>query len=318
MPAQEIRPREPRASCRVLVVDTDREMHHLARNALSLAPDIAFEMEEAFSLEEARETCASFRPALAILRLGVDGQEGTETLRAFRSLAPNVPVLVVGSNEDDEFGRRVVSGGAQDYLVKSRMHPKALLRCIRYTMARTGALPEEEGEGDSAGSAGSGVAPSSGSRKGKSVEIDTRGARQEEEGEPLERKYIVGARILAADDVTPMRTLIKTTLGKAGALVEEAASGEETVWMVRREAGRGNGYRLLLLDLMMPDMTGMEVLKKLRGDAVTRDLPVIILSGAKERAAVVECIRLGIERYLIKPVRPTQLLEAVEETLRPA
>lgn len=60
--------------------------------------------------------------------------------------------------------------------------------------------------------------------------------------------------------------------------------------------------QLVLLDLMLPGLSGIEVLRRLREHASTRDLPVVVLTGSRQDRNIIECARLGASNYLIKPV----------------
>lgn len=63
-----------------------------------------------------------------------------------------------------------------------------------------------------------------------------------------------------------------------------------------------NNAKLILLDLKMPGMSGMEVLKRIKGDQQTQHIPVVVLTSSKENPDVAECYRLGVNSYIVKPV----------------
>ena len=78
---------------------------------------------------------------------------------------------------------------------------------------------------------------------------------------------------------------------------------------------RSKSFDLVLLDIMMPDLNGYEVLERMRSSPELRNIPVIMISGIGELDSVVRCIELGAEDYLPKPFEPTLLRARVRATL---
>ncbi len=114
----------------------------------------------------------------------------------------------------------------------------------------------------------------------------------------------VTARILVVDDDSGHRELLGRRLEQQGFVVRTAAGGAEALERLHREP-----FDLLLLDVLMPDMDGGQVLATLRAEPAWRDLPVIVLSALDELDSVVRCLLAGAEDYLAKPVN-TVLLRA--------
>ena len=117
-------------------------------------------------------------------------------------------------------------------------------------------------------------------------------------------------RVLVVDDEPSMRLLCSINLELAGFEVREAADGAEA--LVQALAG---GLDLVLLDVMMPDIGGYEVLRRLSEDERTRGLPVVFLSARTDRDDLRAGYELGAVDYVTKPFDPIALAERVDEIL---
>ncbi|WP_217884320.1 adenylate/guanylate cyclase domain-containing protein [Thioflexithrix psekupsensis] len=104
------------------------------------------------------------------------------------------------------------------------------------------------------------------------------------------------ARLLVVDDKESNRDLLSRRLEKQGFRVEVATHGVQALEMIRH-----NSYDLVLLDIIMPEMDGYEVLATLKSEEDFRHLPVIMISALDEIDSVVRCIEMGAEDYLQKP-----------------
>ncbi|MBU9711158.1 response regulator transcription factor [Evansella tamaricis] len=115
-------------------------------------------------------------------------------------------------------------------------------------------------------------------------------------------------KILIVDDEEVLRMLIADTLEDLGFSIEEAEDGEEA-WEVIQK----NSYDLIILDYMMPGMTGVEVLKKLKESTVKKDIPVLMLTARSQQKDKEELLAVGADYFMEKPFRPMKLQELVEE-----
>lgn len=102
--------------------------------------------------------------------------------------------------------------------------------------------------------------------------------------------------ILVVDDNASNRGLLLRRLEREGHQVVEARSGRQALQILGTEE-----IDLILLDLMMPDMNGLQVLERLKGNKRLRNIPVIMISGLQETDSVIRCIGAGAEDYLPKP-----------------
>jgi class 3 adenylate cyclase len=110
------------------------------------------------------------------------------------------------------------------------------------------------------------------------------------------------AKVLVVDDIEMNRDMLCALLAADGHEAAVAENGRIGLEMIKT-----NSYDLILLDVMMPEMNGYEVLEQLKSDHTLRDIPVIVLSALDEIGSVVRCIELGAEDYLPKPFDPVLL-----------
>jgi class 3 adenylate cyclase len=109
-------------------------------------------------------------------------------------------------------------------------------------------------------------------------------------------------RILIVDDTLSNRDLLCRRLGREGHVVVAAASGEEALRIICEQ-----DFDLVLADILMPDLNGIELLARLKSDRRFRDISVVMISGLKDDAAVTRCIEAGADDYLRKPIDPVLL-----------
>lgn len=112
---------------------------------------------------------------------------------------------------------------------------------------------------------------------------------------PLSRTAARGS-LLVVDDTEISRDLMKRQLERQGHLVTTVGSGKEALAILQ-----GRTFDLVLLDIMMPDMSGYQVLQQLKSSNIYGDIAVIVVSALDDMDSVVQCIRLGAEDYLLKP-----------------
>ncbi len=116
--------------------------------------------------------------------------------------------------------------------------------------------------------------------------------------------------ILVVDDVKIIRRLVKVNLELKGYKVIEAENGEEALRKIEEKKPD-----LVLLDVIMPFLDGFQVLKKLRQDAKTKDVPVIMLTSCTEEADQIKSWEIGISDYITKPFNPNALVTVVNRVL---
>ncbi|SEE39979.1 SpoIIE family protein phosphatase [Streptomyces sp. Ag109_O5-10] len=115
-----------------------------------------------------------------------------------------------------------------------------------------------------------------------------------------------GARVLVADDNADMREYLARVLGQAGYEVTTVTDGVEALRAVRRDL-----HDLVVSDVMMPRLDGLELVARLRGDTRTASVPVLLLSARAGQEASIEGLRAGADDYLVKPFAVAELLARV-------
>lgn len=118
-------------------------------------------------------------------------------------------------------------------------------------------------------------------------------------------------KILIIEDEPDILEMITYNLEREGFAVSATANGEEGLLKAKRE-----GPRLVLLDLMLPGMDGIEVCRRMRADPVTSSIAVIMLTAKGEESDVVLGLGIGADDYITKPFSPKVLIARVKAVLR--
>ncbi|HOT61446.1 MAG TPA: response regulator transcription factor [Treponemataceae bacterium] len=118
-------------------------------------------------------------------------------------------------------------------------------------------------------------------------------------------------RVLACDDEESIRELVSYNLAKEGFAVVSVSSGEEAI-----RAARKDKPDVIILDLMLPGISGLDVCRRLKEDPETGRIPIIMLTAKTEDADVVLGLELGADDYVTKPFSPRVLAARVRAALR--
>jgi DNA-binding response OmpR family regulator len=120
----------------------------------------------------------------------------------------------------------------------------------------------------------------------------------------------MGDHILLVDDDVNTLGALGYILQRAGYHVEKATGGREALAKVAADCPR-----LVILDVRMPDLNGIEVCRSLRAAPDTEHLPILVLSVLDDLRSTTEALVAGANNYLLKPVRPVELVEQVRVLL---
>lgn len=110
-------------------------------------------------------------------------------------------------------------------------------------------------------------------------------------------------KILVVDDEEIIRRFVKIQLGKLGYEVKEAEDGLRAIEQLTKD-----DFDLIICDIMMPNKDGWEVIKEVRGNPKTRDIPIIVLTAKNEDADMFKGYETGASYYMTKPFTKGQLL----------
>lgn len=117
-------------------------------------------------------------------------------------------------------------------------------------------------------------------------------------------------KVLVVDDERPVVMVIETNLKIAGYQVLTAYNGRDALEKIREEQPA-----CVLLDVMMPEMNGWEVLRTIRSDSRIDRTQVIMLTAMADDSDITKGYELGVDHYLTKPFEPEELLEFVERVI---
>ncbi len=120
-----------------------------------------------------------------------------------------------------------------------------------------------------------------------------------------------GDRILVVDDEPDIVALVAYHLARAGYRVSTASSGTDAL-----KAAGDEQPALIVLDLMLPELSGFQVLERIRANPALADTPVLLLTARREEPDRVQGLSLGADDYLVKPFSPQELVLRVRNILR--
>jgi two-component system response regulator len=118
----------------------------------------------------------------------------------------------------------------------------------------------------------------------------------------------------SADAEMTLRTLKKRGIANSVEWVRDGVEALEYLFREGRYANRSEGHpKLVLLDLKMPLMDGLQVLERMKADARTRTIPVVMMTSSREEGDLLTSYRLGVNSYVVKPVDFSEFAEMVSK-----
>ncbi len=125
-----------------------------------------------------------------------------------------------------------------------------------------------------------------------------------------------GARILGVDDNATNRIILKAYLGRYGSHVDTAVDGRSAIEMLLAAREEGSPYQLVIFDMLMPGMDGVEFARRVRAMPELQGLALVMASSLSDRGQMEQARAVGVNRRLTKPLRQAQLVECVRALLR--
>lgn len=119
------------------------------------------------------------------------------------------------------------------------------------------------------------------------------------------------SKIVVIEDEVDILEVINYNLSKEGFDVCSALDGEEGLALIKKEVPD-----LVLLDLMLPGLDGIEICRKLKTDYSTRSIPIIMVTAKGEESDIVLGLGMGADDYMVKPFRPRELMARIRSVLR--
>jgi len=129
--------------------------------------------------------------------------------------------------------------------------------------------------------------------------------------EKSEDTYVTKEKILVVDDEEDILELVRYNLSREGYKILCASSGEEGLKIARAEIPD-----LIVLDLMLPGVDGLDVARRLKGDDATRKIPIVMLTAKGEESDIITGLELGAEDYITKPFSTKVLVARVRAVFR--
>ncbi len=126
---------------------------------------------------------------------------------------------------------------------------------------------------------------------------------------------LLGLPVLIIDDNETNRRILEETARRWQMLPQVACSGPEGLAKLEAAAAVGEPFRLVLLDEQMPGMGGLQVIERIRAIDPTQGVTVMMLTSSDQTSSALRCRELGVETYLIKPIKPAELLSMIGKAL---
>ncbi len=121
-------------------------------------------------------------------------------------------------------------------------------------------------------------------------------------------------KILVIDDMATMRKIIKNMLGQIGFTnITEADDGATGLPMIEKATEIGEPYEFIVSDWNMPQLTGLDLLKKLRATEEYKKLPFLMITAEAEQGNVVIAVKAGVSNFIVKPFSAQVLKEKIDK-----
>ena len=124
-------------------------------------------------------------------------------------------------------------------------------------------------------------------------------------------------KILVVDDMSTMRKIIKNMLGQIGLKNIHEADDGATAWpMIEEAQNASEPFEFIVSDWNMPQMTGLDLVKKIRDTENLKNLPFLMITAEAEQGNVVIAVKAGVSNFIVKPFSPQVLKEKIEKIFK--
>jgi CheY-like chemotaxis protein len=269
----------------ILIVEDNEKNLQLVRDLLQIK---GYRTLEAATAELGIELARRHTPHLILMDIQLPGMDGMAALGQLKAdpTTAKTPVVALTAFAMKDDRQRFLSAGFDGYVVKP-INTRELPGVVRELCERQGSHP----------------GPLSEERQGSHPNPLSERAR-----EPMTEQT---RKVLVVDDTPRNIQLLDAILSPRGYTVIAASSGTEALEKVRSEAPD-----LVLLDIVMPKMSGYEVAQRLRADPATRFLPIVMVTALGAQEEKVKAIEAGADDFLTKPINQLELLARVKSLLR--
>lgn len=125
--------------------------------------------------------------------------------------------------------------------------------------------------------------------------------------------FLPQTKFLVVDDFATMRKIVRTALGEIGYTnVEEAESGAQALEMLNKALHNQTPFDFVISDWSMPEMAGIDLLKKCRQSPALKALPFMLVTAESEQKNIIQAAKAGVSDYLVKPFTAATLKEKLE------
>lgn len=277
---------------RILMIDDDPENSQLIQEALARRPG-HYQITVAETAAAGEVHLVKSEYALILLDLVLPDRDGREVLREIRiEYKLPTPVFVLSAIERDVVRVECMSLGASKFFLKP-YDPHAVAQAIEQLLRKSDTRERELS-----------LVPL-GNEPGVARVMTEQPA---PEARPA---ALTGLSVLVAEDDTMQAANIKQRLSREGLHVDVVDNGKGALEALARKA-----YALVICDVRMPVLDGFGVLQRIRSDALTKNIPVIMLTAMGSEAEIIKGYDLGADDYILKPYSAIQLVARVKSLLK--
>ena len=255
----------------ILIMDAQKEFRAVLQNVLT---SYGHEVVTAETGAQALEIMKTTSPTVMLFALALPDAPGIEVLAKIRATAPALPVIVLTGSASTDLESRVREMGVDEVLRKG-LKMDIIMQAVNRAFQHAGRLAKRSAA----------AAEQTDASAGKTGQQET---------------------ILVVDDEPDICDLVGEFLARRGYQVKTANSGELALEMIQKELPR-----LVLLDIYMPGVNGVEVVRRLKSKDLLTKLGVIMLTASQEEPLLQEALNLGAFDVLSKPVNLDELELAV-------